>query len=199
MGSCFSKVDNIEKLQNPRPVNERVNEPVNEAVNEPVNEVVDDGNKTKTDDLIDPTLQHILEAIYDAAYKAQTNVQLNNLHNMFWMFPERETDNVRIPKTIAFEIPNEEGTVKTVNIPIFAMVHQKHLTIDSLKIKTDCAIDLFASPSVKKQEHDIKNKKYQLKVSNNATNKTTNIEVFMKIEEPIEMYSRILHKLEQTV
>ena len=27
--------------------------------------------------------QHILEAIYDAATKAQTNVQLNNIHNLF--------------------------------------------------------------------------------------------------------------------
>ena len=134
-------------------------------------------------------LQHILEAIYDAATKAQTNVQINNLHNLLWMFPENE-DGVHIPRTIPVKIHNT-----ITDVPIFTLINHKNLCIHELNIKTKLDISMEDIPDISEVVKGIKHKKYKMHVTKGQSD--TTVEVCMKVEEPSEAYNRILNKLSQ--
>ena len=133
--------------------------------------------------------QHILEAIYDAATKAQTNVQLNNIHNLFWMFPEN-AQGVHVPRTIPIQV--EDG--RTLNVPVFTIVNHKNLCIHELHIKTKLDIQMSDAPKVASVLKSVKNKKYDMNIFSGQHD--TTIEFIMRVEEPTEAYNRLLRSFE---
>lgn len=136
-------------------------------------------------------LQHIIEAIYDAATKAQTNVQLNNLHNLFWMFPENE-QGIHEPRKIPIKVNDQ-----VLDIPVFTLIHHKNLCIHELNIKTKLDINMNDTPFIKNEIKDVKNKKYNMSIISGKSD--TTIELNMKLEEPTEAYNRILKNFEMNL
>lgn len=145
-------------------------------------------------------LQHIIESIYDAAVKAHNNVQLNNLHNLFWLLPKNES-GIHVPKCIPIEVPNDSDTkeaTKIINVPLITLVNQQNLNINELKITTKVDIELLTSPKSENcQILGLNKKDYSLNLV--PGNKSTQIEMFIKMEPPLEVYSRILAKLEKQI
>lgn len=181
MGKCMSKPPNLD-IMNEMPEEDELNEEEEEVQNEIVSqeEVIQEPAVLK--------LQHILEAIYDAATKAQTNVQLNNLHNLFWMFPENE-EGVHEPRTIPIKVNNN-----IIDVPVFTLIHHKNLCIHELKIKTKLDIHMKDIPFIKNEIKDVKNKRYEMHITPGKSD--TAIELCMKIEEPTEAYNRMLKNFE---
>lgn len=148
-------------------------------------------------------LQHIIESIYDAAVKAHNNVQINNLHNIFWLLPTNEK-GVHVPKCIPIQIPNDcdDGNqYKVVNVPIITLMNQQNLNISEMKISTTVDMELESAPKQKDNSssclYDIKKKDYSLRLV--PGDKSTNIEMTIKMDPPLEIYNRILGKLEKQI
>ncbi len=140
-------------------------------------------------------LQHIFESIYDAATKAHNNVQLNNLHHFFWLMPLNE-HGVHVPRCIKIEIPTEEG-YKYMNVPIITLLNNRTVSMSELKIKTEVGMELASCKKNTTGCYNIIQKDYSLKLT--PGNKSTSIEMTIKLDEPLEMYNRILNKLEQNL
>lgn len=142
--------------------------------------------------------QHILEAIYDAAIKAQMNVQINNLHQLFWFFPQ-DGDGTHRARTVRLKVPCPEGGERVIDIPIFTLVHHKHLTIHELKLKTKLDMEMSVAPYEDEDAalHHIKKKKYHIELT--PGDKSTDLEITMQLEEPMEVCQRILHKFESMI
>ncbi len=147
-------------------------------------------------------LQHIIESIYDAAVKAHNNVQINSLHTLFWLLPANEK-GIHIPKCIPVQVPNDNddgNPHKIVNIPIITLINQQNLNINELKIKTEVDMELESVPKVdnnNKNPYDIKKKDYCLRLV--PGDKSTQIEMTIKMDPPLEIYNRILSKLEKQI
>ncbi len=140
-------------------------------------------------------LQHIFESVYDAATKAHNNVQLNNLHHFFWMMPLNE-HNVHVPRSIKIEIPTEDG-YKTMSVPIITLMNHKTVCMSEIKLKTELAMELTSFQKNTNGCYSIIQKDYSLKLT--PGKKTTSLEMTIKLDEPLEMYNRILSKLEQNM
>jgi hypothetical protein len=136
-------------------------------------------------------LKHVIEAIYDAAMKAQSNVQISNLHNFLWLFPQDESGS-HTSRTIPINV----GNGKVVEMPVFALLHHQNLCIHDLKVKTSLDINIPKRPEVINDILDIKNKKYSIKVNRTKKDNTT-IELHFKAQEPTEMYHRLFEKFQQ--
>ncbi len=147
-------------------------------------------------------LQHIFESIYDAAVKAHNNVQINSLHTLFWLLPANEL-GIHIPKCIKVQVPNENddgNPYKIVDVPIITLINQQNLNINELKIKTEIDMELESVPKVdnnNKNQYDIKKKDYSLRLV--PGDKSTQIEMTIKMDQPLEIYNRILSKLEKQI
>jgi hypothetical protein len=146
-------------------------------------------------------LQHIIESIYDAAVKAHNNVQINSLHTLFWLLPANE-HGVHIPKCIPIQVPddtnNDGNSHKIVNVPIITLINQQNLNINELKIKTEVDMELESIPKVdcnNQNPYNIKKKDYSLRLV--PGDKSTQIEMTIKMDPPLEIYNRILSKLEK--
>ena len=136
-------------------------------------------------------LTQLIEAIYDAAMKAQSNVQINNLHNFLWLFPKDDA-GTHTCRTI----PINMGDDKIMEVPVFSLLHHQNLSIHDLKIKTTLDIQMPTEPEVLDEILNIKNKKYSVKVNRTKNDKreNTTIELSLKAQEPTEMYHRMFEK-----
>lgn len=146
-------------------------------------------------------LQHVIESIYDAAVKAHNNVQINNLHNLFWLLPVNDR-GIHVPKTIPIEIPNDQkddDSKRIVNVPIITLINQQNLNINELKIKTEVDMELECVPKEDKKKcfYDITKKNYSLRLV--PGDKSTIIDMTIKMDPPLEIYNRILSKLEKQI
>lgn len=141
-----------------------------------------------------PNLKHVIEAIYDAAMKAQSNVQINNLNNFLWLFPPDDS-GVHTARTIPVKFTSE-GT--TVDVPVFSLLHHQNLCIHDLKIKTSLEIDVPTKPETLNEIQHIKDKKYSVKVKRTKKDNTT-IHIHLKSTEPTEMYHRMFEKCQQAL
>lgn len=146
-------------------------------------------------------LQHIIESIYDAAVKAHSNVQINNLHNLFWLLPVNE-NGIHVPKTIPIQIPTDTDDInskRVVNVPIITLINQQNLNISELKIKTEVDMELESVPKEDKKNcfYDITKKNYSLRLV--PGDKSTTIDMTIKMDPPLEIYNRILSKLEKQI
>jgi hypothetical protein len=158
---------------------------------------VGDGPDTEETRQRNLMLQDIIEGIYDATMKAQSSVQLNNLNNLFWMFPKDE-NGVHAPRTVKMLI--DENT--SINIPIFTLLNHKNLCIHELRLKTTVDLHMDDKPMMQlnKEVNQLKKKKYKVGVKTNVKKERgTTIEICMKIEEPPEIYGRILQNLEKNL
>jgi hypothetical protein len=143
-------------------------------------------------------LQHLFESIYDAAIKAQDNVQLNNMHYIFSLIPQNE-EGIHIAKTIKIRMPID-GLVKDVDIPLITLLNPKSVSFSEMKIKTNINMNLLDIPIEKIGQHEIQKTEYELNIDNNNNkNNLTNIEMIIKFDEPVEMYNRILSKYESVL
>lgn len=143
--------------------------------------------------------QHILEGIYDAAIKAQMNVQVNNLSNVFWFFPKDESGTHRA-RTVRMKIPSPDvGGEREIEVPIFTLVHQKHLTIHELKLRTKLDMEMTLAPYEERDTvlQGVNHKKYHIELI--PGDKSTDLEISMHIEQPMEVMQRILHKYEALI
>ena len=148
-------------------------------------------------------LQHIIESIYDAAVKAHNNVQINNLHNLFWLLPTNEK-GIHVPKCMPLQVPNDgdgDQPYKVVNVPIITLMNQQNLNISEMKISTTVDMELESAPKQKENSsgclYDIKKKDYSLRLV--PGDKSTSIEMTIKMDPPLEIYNRILGKLEKQI
>ena len=173
-----SKQIKLERLESHIDLNEKELEKIEQSIQ------IDSQNQVK--------LQHIFESIYDAAVKAQNNVQLNNLHHLFWLLPLNE-QNIHVPRTIKIQIPTEDG-YKHVNVPIITLMNQKSVCMSELKIKTEVGMQLISSTKSQNGCYNIFQKDYSLKLT--PGKKTTEIEMTIKLEEPLEMVNRLITKLQ---
>lgn len=126
--------------------------------------------------------------------KAQANIQINNLHNFLWMFPQDE-NGVHTPRTIPIQF---SSTNKVANVPVFNLLHHHNLCIHDLKIKTSLDIEVPTEPKVMNEIQDIKNKKYKVKVKRTKKDNTT-IEIHLKSTEPTDMYHRMFEKCQNSL
>jgi hypothetical protein len=148
-------------------------------------------------------LQHIIESIYDATVKAHNNVQINNLHNLFWLLPTNEK-GIHVPKCMPIQVPNDEDgdqPYKVVNVPIITLMNAQNLNISEMKISTTVDMQLESAPKKKeilgKCLYDIKKKDYSLRLV--PGDKSTTIDMTIKMDPPLEIYNRILGKLEKQI
>jgi hypothetical protein len=142
-------------------------------------------------------LQDIIEGIYDATMKAQSSVQLNNLNHLFWMFP-KDANGVHTPRTVKMRI--NENTC--IDVPIFTLLNHKNLCIHELRIKTTIDLRMDDTPLTKlnKEVNELKKKKYRVGIKTNVKKeRATSIEICMKIEEPPDVYGRLLQHFEKNV
>ena len=142
-------------------------------------------------------LQHLFESIYDAAIKAQDNVQLNNMHYIFSLIPQNE-EGIHIAKTIKIRMPID-GHIKDVDIPLITLLNPKSVSFSEMKIKTNINMNLLDIPNETIGHHEIQKTEYELNIDNNNKNNLTNIEMIIKFDEPVEMYNRILNKYESVL
>lgn len=158
---------------------------------ENVPEIVPDRSPILPEAEEEADLTQLIEAIYDAAMKAQSNVQLSNLHNFLWLFPKDDA-GTHTCRTI----PINMGNGKIVEIPVFSLLHHQNLSIHDLKIKTTLDIQMPTEPEVLDEISNIKNKKYSVKVNRTRKDKSDNttIELNLKAQEPTEMYHRMFEK-----
>ncbi len=140
------------------------------------------------------SLKHVIEAIYDAAMKAQASVQINNLHNFLWMFPQDE-NGIHSPRTIPIQF---SSTNEVANVPVFTLLHHQNLCIHDLKIKTSLDIEVPTEPKVLNEIQDIKNKKYKVRVKRTKKDNTT-IEIHLTSTEPTDMYHRMFEKCQNSL
>lgn len=157
---------------------------------------IGDGPDTEQTRQMNLMLQDVIEGIYDATMKAQSNVQLNNLQHLFWMFPKDEHGN-HVPRTVRLQVG--EGDIR--DVPIFTLLNHKNLCIHELKLKT--TIDLQYDGKIEVNDPDSLNSTLvKLGVRSNVSkdkDRETVIEICMKIEDAPEVYSRILQNFENTV
>jgi hypothetical protein len=139
------------------------------------------------------SLKHVIEAIYDAAMKAQANVQINNLHNFLWMFPQDE-NGVHTPRTIPIQFSGNE----VANVPVFTLLNHQNLCIQDLKIKTSLDIEVPTKPAVLNEIQDIKDKKYKVRVKRTKKDNTS-IEIHLMSTEPTDMYHRMFEKCQNSL
>jgi Protein of unknown function (DUF2589) len=161
------------------------------------NQTIGDGPDTVETKNFNIALQDVIEGIYDATMKAQTNVQLNNLNHLFWMFP-KDDNGVHKPRTVKLFI-DESGER---DVPIFSLLNHKNLSIHELRVKTTLQMNMRQKPMVKdtEQVNEVKNKKYNVSVKSCTNTDTgTSIEILMRIEEPPDTYGRILDKLNKDI
>lgn len=121
-------------------------------------------------------------------------MQINNLHNFLWMFPQDES-GVHTPRTIPIQFG---ATNAAVDVPVFTLLHHQNLCIHDLKIKTSLDIEVPAKPEVLNEIQDIKDKKYRVKVKRTKKDNTT-IEIHLKSTEPTDMYHRMFEKCQQAI
>jgi hypothetical protein len=154
---------------------------------------IGDGPDTEQTRQMNLVLQDVIEGIYDATMKAQSNVQLNNLQHLFWMFPKDENGN-HVARTVPLQVG--EGDIR--DVPIFTLLNHKNLCIHELKLKT--SIDLQYDGKIEVNEpKSLSNTLYKLGVKSNVNkdrDRETVIEICMKIEDAPEIYSRILQNFE---
>jgi hypothetical protein len=158
---------------------------------------IGDGPETEQTRQMNLMLQDVIEGIYDATMKAQSNVQLNNLQHLFWMFPKDEHGN-HVARTVRLQVG--EGDIR--DVPIFTLLNHKNLCIHELKLKT--SIDLQYDGKIEVNEPDsLTNTLCKLgvrsSVNRDRDDRETVIEICMKIEDAPEIYSRILQNFENTV
>lgn len=140
-------------------------------------------------------LKHVLEAIYDAAMKAQSNVQISNLHNFLWMFPA-DDNGIHTSRTIPLKLNDD----KIVNVPVFTLLQHKNLCINEVKVKTTLDMDILTKPQVIQEIRDIKDKRYNVKVESRCADQSnTTVEIHLKAEEPTEMYNRFLDNYQKAI
>jgi hypothetical protein len=132
-------------------------------------------------------LQHMIESIYDAAARAQANVQMNNIHNFLTLFPENE-QGVRTPKACEFHVNDT-----LVNVPLAALMNHQNLCISEIKITTNIGIELLDPPLTTDNSRTV----YNLNL--NEQDKSATLEIIIKGQEPIEAHTRILSRLEQNL
>lgn len=132
-------------------------------------------------------LQHMIESIYDAAARAQANVQMNNLHNFLTLFPENE-QGVRTPKAYQFHVNDA-----SVNVPLAALMNHQNLCISEIKITTNIGIELLDPPLTTDNSQTM----YNLNL--NQQDRSATLEIIIKGQEPIEAHTRILSRLEQNL
>jgi hypothetical protein len=157
---------------------------------------IGDGPDTEQTRQMNIVLQDVIEGIYDATMKAQSNVQLNNIQHLLWMFPKDEHGN-HVARTVRLQVG--EGDIR--DVPIFTLLNHKNLSIHELKLKT--SIDLQYDGKIELNEPNslsLSNTLCKLGVKNNINkDRETVIEICMKIEDAPEIYSRILQNFENTV
>ena len=155
---------------------------------------IGDGPETEQTRQMNLVLQDVIEGIYDATMKAQSNVQLNNLQHLFWMFPKDEHGN-HVARTVRLQVG--EGDIR--DVPIFTLLNHKNLCIHELKLKT--SIDLQYDGKIEVNDpNSLSNTLSKLGVKSNVNkDRETVIEICMKIEDAPEIYSRILQNFENTL
>ncbi len=132
-------------------------------------------------------LQHMIESIYDAAARAQANVQMNNLHNFLTLFPENE-QGIRTPKAYQFHVNDA-----SVNVPLATLMNHQNLCISEIKITTKIGIELLDPPLTTDNSQTV----YNLNL--NQQDRSATLEIIIKEQDPIEAHTRILSRLEQNL
>lgn len=145
----------------------------------------------------DICFQHILEAVYDAAMKAQTNVQMNHLHQFFWFFPPT-SDGTHTARMMRLQVPTVEGEVREVEIPYFNLINQSQLAIHEIKIKTKLDMEMTVVPDVTAVHESLPQQTYY-RIELIPGDKSTDLELVMKMEPPCEVMNRILHRFEARI
>lgn len=157
---------------------------------------IGDGPDTEQTRQMNLMLQDVIEGIYDATMKAQSNVQLNNLQHLLWMFPKDEHGN-HVARTVRLQVG--EGDIR--DVPIFTLLNHKNLCIHELKLKT--SIDLQYDSKIEVNDpNSLNNTLVKLGVKSNVNkdrDRETVIEICMKIDDAPEVYSRILQNFENTL
>ncbi len=126
-------------------------------------------------------LQHLFESIYEAALKAQYNVQHTHLQNLIHLFPEGE-NGIHTPECVNVCLSENS---KPIRIPLATLMNHKTIGISTIKVKTSTGIKLVANDNIQKQ--------YNLRL--NQTDKTTDIEMVIQLDEPSETVHRMLSKM----
>lgn len=142
----------------------------------------------------DICFQHILEAVYDAAMKAQTNVQMNHLHQFFWFFPPN-SDGTHSARMLRINVPTADGDMREMDIPYFNLINQSQLAIHEIKIKTKLDMEMTVVPDVTAVHESLPQSTYY-RIDLIPGDKSTDLELVMKMEPPCEVMQRILHKFE---
>jgi hypothetical protein len=145
----------------------------------------------------DICFQHILEAVYDAAIKAQTNVQMNHLHQFFWFFPPN-ADGTHTARTMRIQVPTVDGEFREIDIPYFNLINQSQLAIHEIKIKTKLDMEMTVVPDVTAVHESLPQRTYY-RIELIPGDKSTDLELVMKMEPPCEIMQRILHRFEARV
>lgn len=204
MGVCFSY--NQPPLSPEGALHTTPNNPNGSAVTENIdinnvrlhaNAVEDSNNSSQTQnneiENIALNFQHILEGLYDAACKAQTTVQMNNVRGLLEMFPVAE-DGVHVPKTIQLRMADG----KVTDVPLYTLINHKNLNIHELKIKTKLDVDMKKAPSLLERVRGLgHSKKYYMNIV--PGKKDTMLEICMRLDDPPEMHNRILNHFETTI
>lgn len=145
----------------------------------------------------DICFQHLLESIYNASLKAMSNVQMNHLHQFFWYFPQ-DADGVHYPRTIPLKIPHGDGETRIVDVPFFTLVQHSHLAIHEIKLKTKLDMEMTVMPDVTEVHESLPQKTYY-RIDLVPGDKSTDLEILIKLNDPPEVMNRLLHKFETRI
>lgn len=142
----------------------------------------------------DICFNHILEAVYDAALKAQTNVQMNHLHQFFWFFPQN-ADGSHSARMLRLRVPRNDGEDQDVNVPYFNLIQQSYMTIHEIKLKTKLDMEMTVVPDVS-DVHESLPKATYYRIDLVPGDKSTDLELTMRIDPAPEAIQRILHRFD---
>ncbi len=191
MGNCI-RTPQIHYIAHQPPRNQTE---FQQNINHPVTTIPTVAPRTPNGPTNDICFQHIIEAVYDACLKAQTNVQMNHLHQFFWFFPKEEGSDSHVARTLKLKIPQADGAIQELDVPYFNLINQTHLSIHEIKLKTKLDMEMTVMPDTSQIHESLPNNTYY-RIDLIPGDKSTDLELTLKIDKPPEAIQRILHKFD---